>query len=301
VTNYGFAEKVCLNASSPAGCPPDAVQYGFAGTGWGADLQSIPGAAWIWAPGTTGATYPADLQRFAFSKQLDIQGNQISGTIQVAADDYAEVIVNGSVAGSIGSITDVFLAGAAQAALTSFDISAYLVPGTNTITVVGQNGPPWFAGFPGPTSYSQNPAGTVFGGTITYSPLVTVSIDIKPGNAANPINLRSGQLIQVLVLSTLTFDATQVDPASVRLAGAPVATRNNGRPFVFFRDVNGDGLLDVVFMIRASALQPSAGDVQATLEAMTFDGTQIIGTATVHIVGPTAPSANSVPTSSLLQ
>ena len=292
VTNFGFAEKVCLNASSPAGCPPDAVEFDFSGSGWGADLGSIPGAAWIWAPGTTGATYPADLQLFAFSKQLNIRGNQILGTIQVSADDYAEVIVNGTVAGSVGSTSDVFVAGGAQAALTSIDISAYLVTGINTITVVGQNGPSWFAGYSGPTSYSQNPAGVVFGGIITYNPLLTVTIEIKPGSSGSPINLHSRGTVPVAVLSTPTFDATQVDPASVTLAGAPVATGPKRRPMVFFTDVNGDGLLDAVFMFQTQALQLSSGDVQATLEGKTFDGTQIMGTGPIQIVGGAAPSVS---------
>ena len=38
-----------------------------------------------------------------------------------------------------------------------------------------------------------------------------VTIDIKPGKTPNSINPTSGQMIPVAVLTTDTFDATQVD------------------------------------------------------------------------------------------
>jgi len=61
-----------------------------------------------------------------------------------------------------------------------------------------------------------------------YTPIVTVAIDIKPGSYPNPINLGSHGLTPVAILSTLDFDATIVDPETVLLAGAGVATRAKG-------------------------------------------------------------------------
>jgi hypothetical protein len=164
------AQKVCMNATSPPSCPPDATLYGFTGSGWGADLSSIPGAAWIWAPGITGSTSQADLDQYGFSKTFDVAGRPTAGTIAVAADDFAEVSVNGSVVGSIGSTTDATAASSAQASLTSFDITAFLTSGSNTITVRGQNGPSSFAGCSGSCTYAQNVAGVVFGGSFSYEP-----------------------------------------------------------------------------------------------------------------------------------
>jgi hypothetical protein len=141
------------------------VDYGNASLGWTADLSCIPGARWIWrgdvAPGAV-----ADLQFAVFQKQFQL-GRQPSGSIFVAADDFAEVIVNGQIAGTTGSVTDVGMASQAQSSLQGFDLGPYLVPGVNVLTIVGQNGPASFAGGAcGPCTYADNAAGVVFGGVL---------------------------------------------------------------------------------------------------------------------------------------
>ena len=125
------------------------------------------GAFWIWAPGITGDTPNASLAEYAFSRKFDLAGTPISGSISVAVDDMAQVYVNGSLAGTTGSITNASVAFAAQSALKSFDITPFLVSGTNTIEVLAQNGPDSFAGVTN-SDYRQNTAGVVFGGTITF-------------------------------------------------------------------------------------------------------------------------------------
>ena len=158
------SQNVCLNASSPSPCPAGATQYGYAGSGWTAPLSTIPGATWIWAAGITGATVPAFPAEFTFSKTFSNVGLPISGSISVAADDFAAILVNGVPVGTIGSRTDEALAGAASSSLKTFDIGPFLVPGTNVITVEGANG-----NFGcGSGAYSCNPAGVVFGGSLSF-------------------------------------------------------------------------------------------------------------------------------------
>ena len=165
----GSAQAVCLNQSVPPNCPADAVIYGYP-AGWRADLSAIPGAVWSWAPGITGSTGPAELAKFYFAKGFVLTGHPTSGSVYLAADDFAELRVNGRVVGSIGSITDVGLAGQAQSSLTRFDVTAFLKPGYNYITIVGQNGPPSFSGICGTIcTYAENPAGVVFGGSLTFT------------------------------------------------------------------------------------------------------------------------------------
>src|SRR2546425_6632827 len=58
---------------------------------------------------------------------------------------------------------------------------------------------------------------------------VAVHIDIKPGSPVNPINLKSAGVIPVAILSSATFSARDVDPASVVFAGAHAVDRPGGR------------------------------------------------------------------------
>ncbi|HJZ55938.1 MAG TPA: hypothetical protein VKE74_13295, partial [Gemmataceae bacterium] len=165
----GEAQPVCLNATSPAGCPVGAVLYGNTTTSWTADLSTLPGAVWVWAPGVTGATTPADLVQVFFTKTFTLPTTPLTATISVAADDFAEVLVNGVAVGVTGSTTDPALAAAASAGLTTFDITSRLVPGDNRVVVPASNGPASFASCGGgPCSYQQNPAGVVFGGAIIF-------------------------------------------------------------------------------------------------------------------------------------
>lgn len=170
--SLGAAQYVVLNSQYPTVQPPGATNYGASASspGWTADLSNLPGAYWIWAPGITGATSNASLAQYSFSQQFFLAGAPQSGTISVAVDDFASVLVNGMQAGSTGSITDASVAFKAQSGLTTFNIAPYLITGQNTIVINAENGPNYFAGTTGNPSYSVNTAGVVFGGSITSAP-----------------------------------------------------------------------------------------------------------------------------------
>jgi hypothetical protein len=166
--SLGKAELVCLNASSPADCPVEAIDYGYPGAGWTAQIDACDGnARWIWAPGITGASAPAELAEYTFKKDLLVPAHATTAFVHIVADDFAEVIVNGTVVGSVGSTTVASLSSASQAAATDIDIAAALVPGTNTIAIRAVNGPSAFAGCSNCT-YQQNPAGVAFCVDIQY-------------------------------------------------------------------------------------------------------------------------------------
>src|SRR5262249_44811210 len=97
-TPLGNAQNVCLQATapmSPSNCPAGATSYGYKGAGWTANLSTIPGATWIWAPNITGATSPAASAEFVFKTYFFICDAPQKGIISVAADDKAEVFLNG--------------------------------------------------------------------------------------------------------------------------------------------------------------------------------------------------------------
>lgn len=164
--SMGTASVVCVTPTSPPNCPPNAVVYQTGtNSGWQADTSALPNAYWIWR-GDVSPYRIADLEFAVFQKSFFL-GSNPTGAISIAADDFAEVRVNGSPAGGMGSVTNVAIASRSQSALVTFDLGPYLVEGVNTITVIGQNGPASFASCYGACTYAQNTAGVVFGGTLT--------------------------------------------------------------------------------------------------------------------------------------
>lgn len=111
-------------------------------------------------------------------------------------------------------------------------------------------------------------------------PSIPVSIDIKPGTNRNPVNLRSKGVIRVAILTTADFDASTVDPDSVRF-GPAGAIEAHGRGHA--EDVGDDGDLDLLFHFRIRDTGIALGDVQACLMGQTFDGTAIEGCDAVRV------------------
>jgi len=117
-------------------------------------------------------------------------------------------------------------------------------------------------------------------------PTVGVTVDIKPGSEVNPINLKSQGVIPVAVLSSDTFDATRIDPATVLLAGAGVAVGgDDGRYVAAAEDVNGDGILDLVLHMETEELDPAQlAEGYAVLTGSTVDGVPFEGQDIITIV-----------------
>lgn len=110
-----------------------------------------------------------------------------------------------------------------------------------------------------------------------------VVIDIRPGSDKNPIN-RSASAVPVAILSNTSFDASDVDPTTVTLEGAPVRNRGNGDPSASLVDVDGDGDLDLLLLVDARQMTLAPGDVEARLIGATYAGTPFEATDTVWIV-----------------
>jgi hypothetical protein len=105
-----------------------------------------------------------------------------------------------------------------------------------------------------------------------------VSIDIKPGEFPNSINLQSPGVVPVAILGSATLDVATIDPATVRLAGA-AATGACG-----IEDVDADGVADLVCRVQTEDLQLNQDSTRGSLEARTFDGRQLVGDDSVRIV-----------------
>ena len=121
-----------------------------------------------------------------------------------------------------------------------------------------------------------------------------VSIDIKPGSDPNSINLLSGGVIPVAILTTPEFDASTVDISvdghdKLSFTGASAKMKGKSGRYASFEDVDGDGDNDLVIHFYTSEIDPSLFEVDglftyATITGQTVDGTPISGRDTINIV-----------------
>lgn len=137
----------------------------------------------------------------------------------------------------------------------------------------------WGAGWWG----SNNPPGYGDLDFIKVVPtIIPVTIDVKPGSFPNSINPKSKGKIPVAILTTDTFDATTVDPTTVRFG----ATGTEAEPVQSApEDVDGDGDTDMIFHINTQDTGIECGDTSASLTGETFDGQAIVGSDTINTVG----------------
>lgn len=109
----------------------------------------------------------------------------------------------------------------------------------------------------------------------------TVEVDIRPGRYPNKINLSRKKNLWIAILSSETFDATTVDPASVRLGPNGAVINRNPR----IVDTDGDQDYDLKLRFKVSEIGISCGDTELSLSASTFDGSEIVATDSIITTG----------------
>lgn len=120
-----------------------------------------------------------------------------------------------------------------------------------------------------------------------------VEVDVKPGSAENPVNLASFAKLPVALLTTNSFDATTVNPATLTLGDGdgndtPLATRGQGVLMANAEDVDLDGDLDLILHFNTKDLGANDDLTETStvlvLKGLTHDGTPIRGTDAVNVV-----------------
>lgn len=108
-----------------------------------------------------------------------------------------------------------------------------------------------------------------------------VTVDIRPEAEPNFVNLGSDGNLPLAILSTVLFDATTVDPRSVRFgpAGVPEA---HGKGHL--DDVNGDGRVDMLLHVEAQASGLTAAAIEGCLDGQTVAGAMIHGCDAIRVV-----------------
>jgi len=118
-------------------------------------------------------------------------------------------------------------------------------------------------------------------GAVEFRGPILASVDIRPKSDANRINPKSNMNINVAILSVNGFDATKVDPKTVRFG----ATGTEAAPVhVGLRDVNGDGQRDMVVRFAIQDTGIKCGNTSATLTGQISSGPSIIGSSLIQTV-----------------
>lgn len=107
--------------------------------------------------------------------------------------------------------------------------------------------------------------------TLVDTSSYTVQIDIVSGGGSGCINNDGNGSMPVTIFSTDLFDASNINPASVKLDSMPVKLKGNGTPISHLEDINGDGLLDLVVQVQDVDGVYEPGNATATLTGVTYD------------------------------
>ena len=119
-------------------------------------------------------------------------------------------------------------------------------------------------------------------GVVVSAQAIKVSVDVKPGDAKTTIEPNRGGMLPVAILSTAQFDASTVDPASLRVG--PTGTEAE-----IFRsmqeDVNRDKRTDLLLLVRLQDMNVKCGDRAIRLTGKTKGGMEIEGAEAVTTEG----------------
>jgi len=109
-----------------------------------------------------------------------------------------------------------------------------------------------------------------------------VSVDVRPGDPRDAVPRGERAPLEVAILASDAFSPESVLVGTVTLAGAPAFDRLHGQGHAEFRDVNRDGLDDLVLRFPAEALRLAPDDTVAVLLGETPN---FFGRAHVRVIG----------------
>jgi hypothetical protein len=108
-------------------------------------------------------------------------------------------------------------------------------------------------------------------------------IDIKPWSDVNPVNPFSQGVIPVAILGSDVFDVADVDPTTLAFGPNEAAPKHAAGGHV--KDVNDDGLMDLLSHYRTQDTGIAIGDTEACVTGETFDRMPFEGCDGIKTVG----------------
>jgi hypothetical protein len=139
---------------------------------------------------------------------------------------------------------------------------------------------------------------SVLGNTLTLSMTVTqpgdwirvltrgqnVQVDIKPGSYPNCFNINGNGVVPIAVLGSQTLNVGDINSTSLNFNGLQVRVKPNNQNQCSIKDVNTDGVPDLVCQFQDSAAGWVAGSTAGSVTGLLNDGTAIRGTDSICIV-----------------
>jgi len=126
-------------------------------------------------------------------------------------------------------------------------------------------------------------AGVTQASPIKRTSVMTVRIDVMPGVADKVIDTALAERIPVVVFGEAALDAREIDATSLSLNGGAVTKREDGS-LASYRDVDGDGRVDLLIDIASSVMHLGARSSRVFLSGRTLDGRPISGSASLRTV-----------------
>jgi hypothetical protein len=251
------------------------------------DRISVPSTA-------TGGFGESNACHTALVPALTLSGPQTvvvsaAGRIKFGSPSY-EVPPAGITIGSnksLGALIGVFVE-QSRAADPAFQpvndaLSGWGVPASD-LFLIG-NGPYKFEA-PGPgTLFLGINAGDVCGTSGSFSVSVMLPVKIA-GLAGGSLTVhKAGGVVPIAILSSSTFDARKINPATLSFAAGKLQLFGTADPSsCHAADANGDGLPDMVCAFRADTSLAEAGTGLAVVQGRTLDGMPIRGETAINIV-----------------
>ncbi|MBW2542497.1 MAG: VCBS repeat-containing protein, partial [Deltaproteobacteria bacterium] len=120
-------------------------------------------------------------------------------------------------------------------------------------------------------------------------PVVCPKIDIEPASESNPVNPKSRGVISVAILGSENFAVSDIDLTTLAFGPDAAATSHDlTKPGAFedhLRDVNADGLTDLVSHYRIENTGIDGDETEACLVGKTLDGTPFKGCDAIRVLG----------------
>ncbi len=121
-----------------------------------------------------------------------------------------------------------------------------------------------------PTAYNSARTRFYANSISVHDGLVDIGIDIRPWSDINPVRLRARGVIPVAILGSDVFDVANVDVTTLAFGPGGAAPRHAVGGHV--RDVNSDGLMDLLSHYPTRETGLANGDTEACVTGETFDG-----------------------------